>query len=429
MVKTYFHSLKKWSLKKKLIFIIAIVFIAFLSVRLVMLIQKSTSKDSKGYGKPPVAVEIEKVTFAPIKDVREYTGTVYPYYQYIVAPKVSGRIIEIRKRIGDWVKNGEIIARIDDAEYQQAVLEAEANLKIAQASLAESKSQFDLTKQESERVQSLYEKGIASSSELDNSLTQYSAQQSRLNLAKAQVEQREASLKSARIRLGYTVLATTEPGFIGERFVDEGSLLAPNSPVVSVIGINRVIVRTTVIERDYGNIKVGQPAEIEVDAFLSKRFYGTVSRIAPMLQEASRVAKMEVEVANDSLLLKPGMFAKVRVVLNEKSSAQVVPSKAIVRRDGKEGVFIVGSDNETARFIQVQIGIVTPEQTEIISPQLEGMVITLGQHLLEEGSIVLLPVSDKKTAPEQYKGEKSQPQGKKQVNEKGGSGSAGETHR
>ena len=173
--------------------------------------------------------------------------------------------------------------------------------------------------------------------------------------------------------------------------MDEGSLLAPNAPVVSVLGIDTVIVQTTVIERIYGRIQIGQTATVEVDAFPTKRFNGIVSRIAPMLQEASRVAKMEVEVANDSLLLKPGMFTKVKIILTEKDSAQIVPSKAIVNISGQNGVFIVANNESVVRFLPVIIGIVTKEKAEILQPKLEGLVVTLGQHLLEDGSPVILP--------------------------------------
>ncbi|UCE04748.1 MAG: efflux RND transporter periplasmic adaptor subunit, partial [bacterium] len=263
-------------MRKKFIRIIGIIFLIILSWRIIILVTKSSSDKSKRFERPPVAVEVDSIIYAPIQEIRQFTGTIYPYYQYIVAPKISGRIITITKRIGNWVHEGEVIARIDNAEYHQAVLEAEANLKISQATLNETKSQFELAKQELERVQSLQEKGIASPSELDAVLTNFSAQQSRIKLAQAQVEQREASLNSAKIRLGYTVLIASEPGFIGERFVDEGSLLAPNSAVVSVIGIDTVIIRTTIIERVYGRINVGQSSEVEVDAFPSKKFYGKV---------------------------------------------------------------------------------------------------------------------------------------------------------
>ncbi|MBN1464627.1 efflux RND transporter periplasmic adaptor subunit [candidate division KSB1 bacterium] len=378
-------------MKKRIVIGIGIVFAAFMLWRIIALILGGESGRSGGPSRPAVAVEVDSVFFGSIQEVREYTGTVYPRYQYVLAPKVAGRIINISKRIGDWVRAGETIARIDDAEYQQAVREAEANLKIAQASLAEARSQFELASQEKARVESLQEKGIASPAELDAAVSNFTAQKSRYELAQAQVEQRDASLKSAHIRLSYTLLTASESGFIGERFVDEGALLAPNSPVVSIIGIDSVIVRTTIIERDYGRIEKDQPVVVTVDAFPTEEFFGSVSRIAPMLEQASRVAQMEVEVANEKTLLKPGMFARVNVRIAEKDSAQIVPATALVNRSGENGVFSINPDESIAHYITVQTGIVTSDQVEIVSPELSGIVVTLGHHLLEEGSPVLLP--------------------------------------
>lgn len=371
--------------------VIAALFLAFLLWRIILLVNKNSNKGSSRFARPAVAVDVDSVRYGPIEEMETFVGTVTPIYQYILAPKVSGRVVQIRKRIGDWVKRGEVVARIDDSEYQQAVREAEANLKIAQASLREATSQFALAKQDLERVQSLQEKGIASSAELDMAQTNFTAQKSRLELATAQVEQREAAQKSALIRLSYTSLVATEPGFIGERYVDVGSLLPPNAPVVSIIGIDTVIVQTTVIERIYGRVKIGQPAEVQVDAYPNKIFTGKVLRVAPMLQEASRVAKMEVEVVNDSLQLKPGMFTKVRVVLAAKDSAQCVPSQALVNRAGTNILFVVPDSAAIARQVPVQVGIVTPEKVEIVAPKVQGLIVTLGQHLLEDGSPVILP--------------------------------------
>jgi RND family efflux transporter MFP subunit len=386
--------------KKHIAWMVGAVFLAVLAWRIVLLVTGDGDGSSWRSGRPPVAVEVAGVAFEPIQETMQMTGTIYPLYRYIVAPKVSGRIIRIGKRIGDWVKPGETIAKIDDGEYQQMLLEAEANLRIAYANLAETQSQHELAKQELERIQSLQERQIASISELEAARTEFEALESRMELARAQVEQRQAALNSARIRLGYTTLVAAEPGFIGERFVDEGSLLAPNSPVVSVIGIDTVIVRTTVIERAYGQIRQHQAAKVEVDAFPAEAFHGRVARIAPMLQEASRVAQMEVEVANDSLLLKPGMFCKVTVVLNEKDSAQVVPSQAVVTRNGARGVFVVKEAESIAHYIPVELGITTPGKTEIVAPILEGSVVSLGQHLLEDGSSVILPGRPQESRPD-----------------------------
>jgi RND family efflux transporter MFP subunit len=410
-------------MKKKVLIIIGIIFLAFLAWRVVGLIQKKSVSAAKRPARPPVAVQVDRVIYEPIMEIREFTGTVYPFYQYVVAPKVSGRIVEIRKRIGDPVRRGEIIARIDDAEYQQAVLEAEANLKIAEASLTETIGQAELAKQELDRAQSLSAKGIASPSELDAAISSNTAQQSRLRLAKAQVDQREASLNSAKIRLSYTVLNATEPGSVGERFADEGVLLSPNSPVITVVGYDRVIIRTTVVERDYGRITTGQSADVLVDAYPDDHFSGKVARIAPMLQESSRVAKMEVEVANEKHILKPGMFTKVRVVLAENMNAQTVPSQALVHVDGVPGVFVVDKKEPVSHFIPVKTGIVTIEKTEIVSPVIEGAVVTLGQNLLTEGSSVLLPQKGGKGP-----GRKGGP-GRGAQDGKGQPGNAGSPHR
>ncbi len=377
-------------MKKKIFIFLGVILVAALAIRIVMLFNKGTGGGQGQQQKPAVAVEAEAVRTGPISEIREFTGSVYAYYQYIVAPKVSGRVIRISKRIGDRVKTGEMIALIDDAEYQQAVYEAQANLRIAEASLAEAQSQFELARQEKERAESLASKGIMTSAELDAAVTAFSAQQSRLALAGAQIEQRQASLKTSGIRLGYTRLAASAPGYIGERFIDEGALLAPNNAVASVIGIDSVIVRTTITERDYTFINKGQQAEVSVDAYPGKIFLGKVTRIAPMLQESSRVAQMEVEVLNESLQLKPGMFARVRVVTAEKDGAQIVPTRAVIAINGETCVFSVRAGETTAKRVVVLTGIVTPEITEIVSPPLEGRIITLGQHLLDDGSPILV---------------------------------------
>lgn len=377
-------------LKKPAIFIPLAVIAAAVAVRIVLFVMKGSGSGGRG-GMPPVAVEVDSVRFGPIEEIREFTGSVFPYNQYVVAPKVSGRLVEIRKRIGDRVQAGELIARIDDAEYRQATLEAEANLRIAEAAVEEAASQLALSRDQKERMESLRAKDLASNAELDAALADFAAKQSRHELSRAQVEQREAALESARIRLGYTRLAASRAGYIGERFVDEGALLAPNAAVVSVIEIGTVIVRSSVAERDYRLVKPGQPADVSVDALPEQTFSGRVSRVAPMLQEASRMAQIEVEVANAALLLKPGMFARIRVKIASRDHAQIVPSRAVVSSAAGMGVFVVRDGETTARFVPVEAGIVTTDRAEIVSPALEGRVVTLGQHLLADGSPVLLP--------------------------------------
>lgn len=377
-------------MKKWLIIVIGGLIIVLLVFRLTLLLMKGMGGGQLEDQRPAVAIEVAAVRFGPIREIRKFTGTVFPYIQYVVAPKVSGRVTQISKRIGDPVREGELIAKIEDAEYQQAVRESEARLKIAEASLAESRSQFELARQEKERVESLEAGGLSTTAELETALTNYEAREARYRLALAQVEQSEAALASSRIRLGYTHLTASGAGFIGERFVDEGALLAPNTAVVLVVGIDSVIVRTTITERDYAYIERGQSVDVRVDTFQNRRFSGTVARIAPMMQEASRMAEMEVEIDNKSHMLKPGMFARIEVITAEKDSTQLVPSKAVMERSGETVMFVVLDGEMVARYVQVTTGIVTPDLTEIIEPPIRGRVVTLGQHLLEDGSPIML---------------------------------------
>lgn len=378
-------------MRRRYVIGVAVVAALVFTWRMIALVSAGSRGSSGRDGRPPVAVEVDSVRFLPIRDVRVLTGTVHPNYQYVIAPKISGRLMTLRPRIGDWVASGETVGLLDDAEYEQGVIEAEANLRIASASLSETLTQFELARQEKERVEALQAKGIASPSELDAAASTYAALASRLDLAKAQVQQREAALQSARIRRGYARLTASRPGFVGERFVDPGALLAPNTPVLSVVSIDSVIVKATVTERDYGVVRPGQRAEVTVDAFPTRGFVGTVSRVAPLLQEASRVAQVEVVVENDSLLMKPGMFARVEVVREEKESAQVIPARALVARDGQRGVFVIPPEATKARYLPVMTGIQTASHIEILEPVIEGRVVGLGHHLLEDGSPVLLP--------------------------------------
>lgn len=387
--------MKKKSLKI-LIRIMVILFLSFLSWRIFILVTKESDNNFSSGKEQAIAIVAETIKQETIQEIKEFTGTIDPAYQYIIAPKISGRLEKITKRIGDFVNENEIIAKIDDSEYQQELLEAKANLTIAQVNLSEANSQLEFADIELSRVKSLKEKEYASLSDLENANVAFISAKSKVNLTNAQVEQRKAALKLAEIRLSYTVLKSSKSGFIGERFSDEGSLLTSNSPIVSIVGINTVIIRSNLIERIYGKIKIGQQADIEADAFPDKIFYGKVSRVAPILKENSRMAEMEIEVDNQSLTLKPGMFCKINIVLDEKENAQVVPNKAIVMENGKTGIFIVNENESIAKYIPVQLGITTENKSEIVEPVINGLVITVGQYQLKDGSKILLPSDEEK---------------------------------
>ena len=344
----------------------------------------------------PVAVEVALVKKASIRQVGSFTGSLYPISKFILAPKIAGRLEKILVNIGDKVEGGQLVAVLDDDEYRQQVSLVKAELDVSRANLQEQKSTIENAKREYERSVALRKKKILSESKFDAAESEFKTQQSRLKVAIAQVSQKEAALKIANVQLSYTQIQvpennTTGHMVIGERFVDEGAMLAPNTPIASVLDIEKLIAAIHVIERDYPKIQLGLEAIISTDAFPGRTFTGKVIRIAPFLKEKSREARVEIEIPNAQKLLKPGMFVRVQIQFDEHENATVVPLTALVKRNGIQGVFLVDFKEQKARFVPVTVGIVNSVQAEVLNPPITGSVVTLGHHLLEDGSLIILP--------------------------------------
>ena len=383
-------------MKKFFTIVIAIAGIGFLSWQ----IYEKTSGSKEGFGSrrgnPAVAVETAPIQKESIKDVGRFTGSLSPQSEFMVAPKIAGRLEKILVDIGDVVTADQLVAVLDDEEYQQQVYQAVAELEVARANLVEVKITSENAKREYERTVALREKKIASESQLDAAESEYKTQQAKLQVANAQVSQKQAALNMAKVRLSYTRIRVppnhaSQQRVVGERFVDEGSMLAPNTPIVSILDIGTLIGVINVIERDYPKIKPGLPAVINTDAFPGQTFSGKVIRIAPLLMEKAREARVEIEIPNQRMLLKPGMFVRVQMEFELHENATVIPQSAVVKRDGSQGVFVVDRQEKKARFIPVTLGIVSEARAEILKPELSGEVVTLGQHLLEDGANIILP--------------------------------------
>jgi RND family efflux transporter MFP subunit len=349
-----------------------------------------------GLSRAAVAVEIAQVRKAVIKDLESYTGSLYPVSEFTLAPKISGRLETILVHIGDVVKPGQLVAALDDEEYRQQLKQAQAELEVSRAELQEKKDALENARREYQRTVALREKKIASASQLDAAEAQLKAQNAKMKVAEAQVLQKEAAFNAAKIRLSYARIHVPEKNngehrVVGERFVDEGALLSPNNPIVSILDISRLIAVIHVIERDYARMKPGLEAMITTDAFPGRTFQGRVVRIAPLLKEKSRQARVEIEIINEALLLKPGMFIKAQLEFDRREDATVIPLASIVKRNDQQGVFVADKDKKTARFVPVKTGIVSGAIAEVLDPQLEGWVVTLGHHLLEDGGAIIVP--------------------------------------
>lgn len=383
-------------MKKFITIMIIIAGIGFLSWQIYEKASGSKKGNGSRRGNPAVAVESAPIQQALIKDVGRFSGSLSPQSEFIVAPKIAGRLEKMLVHISDVVEADQLVAVLDDEEYQQQVYQAVAEMEVARANLVEVKITSETAKREYERTVALREKKIASESQLDLADSEYRTQQAKLQVAAAQVSQKQAALQMAKVRLSYTQIRVPpnhagRQRVVGERFVDEGSMLAPNTPIVSILDIGTLIAVINVIERDYPKIRLGLPALIDTDAFPGQTFTGKVVRIAPLLMEKARAARVEIEIPNEQMLLKPGMFVRVQIEFEQHENATVIPLAALVKRNGNQGVFVVDRQEKKARFVPVTVGIVDETRVEILKPQLSGAVITLGQHLLEDGADIILP--------------------------------------
>jgi RND family efflux transporter MFP subunit len=341
----------------------------------------------------PIPVEVAPVQRGPVELRRAFTGTLEAHAEFVVAPKVSGRIEQITVDLADTVRRGQRAAKLDDDEYVQAVAQAEADLAVATANLGEAESLLQIAERELRRIDKLRERGVSSESQRDAAKADELAKQAHVVVSRAQVKRAEAALETARIRLGYTEVTAGWQGgdderVVAERYVDEGETVSANAPLLRIVELDPITAVFFVTERDYGSLHPGQTALLNTDAYPGESFPGRIVRIAPVFRETVRQARVELQVENPGLRLKPGMFVRAIVVLDRVADANTVPEQALTTRDGQRGVFVLTPDGQAVRWRPVQVGIREGERVQVIGDGLTSRVVILGQQLLGDDSAV-----------------------------------------
>lgn len=358
--------------------------------------QEHSAPAKRSGGPRPAPVEVALIEHGPIQLRRTFSGTLEARAEFVVAPKISGRIIRLDVDLADTVERGQVVAWLDDDEHVQNVAQAEAVLAVARANRSEAQSALQTISRERQRVEQLRARGITSEAQFEVVTANYLTQQAQLNVARAQVAQAEAALESARIRLGYTqVLADWNGGdeqrVVAERFVDEGETVAANAPLLAIVELSPMIGVIFVTERDYTRMQPGQPASLTTDAYPGEVFQGQISRIAPVFQQATRQARVELRIENAEQRLKPGMFIRATVVLERALNATIVPQQALTTRDERTGVFLVNQHGRSVVWREVTVGIRDGDRVQVQGADLRGQVVTLGQQLVDDGSPITLP--------------------------------------
>ena len=317
------------------------------------------NNNSKTAEQPQAAeVRLPNVTImaASYKDVPQsdvYTANVEAYAKNNIAPQSPSRIQKIYVEVGDFVRAGQIVAKMDEVSLNQS------KLSMANDSL------------EYSRIKKLYEQGGVSKSDFD-------AMELKYNVTRSQYQN----------LLENTILRSPVSGVITARNYDQGDMYG-GSPIYVVEQITPVKLYVGISEMDYTRVKKNDTVTLTADALPGKTFTGRIARIYPTIDAATHTFTAEVNVANSDRLLRPGMYARVTVNFGSNHSI-VVPDDCVVKQQGSgvRSVFVLQADN-TVKEIVVTLGRHFGTEYEILSGVAEGdKVVVKGQASLKNGSKV-----------------------------------------
>ena len=282
-------------------------------------------------------------------------GALFPKERAVLAAEVSGALAQVFADMGDHVKEGQVLARIDAREYQLRVDSAQAQLEQAQARALNATANF-------QRIKELNRQHLVAAQQYDQSSAE-------MRVAQADADAAEKQLGLAKKKLGDTYIRAPFAGWVQKRTVSLGEHVGEGMPLYELIATDPIKLRAPIPERFVPMAKVGLPLDLTIDARPDKVFHGAVTRIAPALDDNSRTLLVEAEVPNPAGILKPGYFAHVTMNLGH-DRALFIPSSAVLRYAGIARVFVYESGAVRSR--EVSTGSEEGSLIEIISGLKQG---------------------------------------------------------
>ncbi len=348
----------------------------FLTLALALLLLPSCSKkSSEGEGgdtEENVAnmvaeVTVTRVVRADIQSTLSVSGTVsaLPNQDVRVSSLVPGRVARMMVAEGDRIREGQVLAKIDDRPFRDQVQQAQAAVDQARANLENSSLNL-------QRNEKLLERGIAARKDIEDARTQASVN-------KALLSQAEAALSLARLNLSRTEVRSPLTGMIVKRLLSVGEQVDGTAaqPVFEVANTSEVELFGNVSALYLDKIRVGQALHISTDAFPGKVFQSHIVAISPAVDPATNVGLVRIRIANGAGLLRLGMFLTAQVPLETQRNALVAPLGAVYRdQDGNPEIYRV--EGEKAEAVPVKLGLETQDRVELLSGAQEGETIILG---------------------------------------------------
>jgi RND family efflux transporter MFP subunit len=273
-----------------------------------------------------------------------------------VAPDASGRVVATPVDVGQFVKRGSVLVRLQGIDAGLRLDEARAAVSRAEASVKLAESQNTLAQTTAQRYAALLATGDVSSTVADQARTTAETSVQSVNTARASLAQARAQLALADKAVADVAVLAPFSGYISERRVSLGEYVQPSTAVVTLLKIDPLRLRLTIPGIQAGQIRVGQTVSATVDAFPEQTFNGQVSAVTPVISAESRSFVAEARVPNPEVLLKPGMFAVARIDQGRTTKVLLVPRRAVIEDANTNSyrVFVIDQENK-ARLRVVQL--------------------------------------------------------------------------
>jgi len=313
-------------------------------------------------GPPPaVGVRVARVSKERVDDEITAVGTLAANESVVIRPELAARIEAIRFTEGAKVRTGDELFVLNADEIR--------------ATLAQAEAQQLLDRQNFERVKEMRRKNLTSVQQYDEVL--------------AKLKVSDATVERERVRLAKMVIRAPFDGIIGLRVVSVGDYVSVGQDLVNLEAVDPVKLDFKIPEKFSGSISNGLAVTASVEAYPGRTFAGRIFAIDPRLDEATRTVRIRARLPNDRMLLRPGMFTRIRLGLAGTREALFVPEQAIVQKSSSAYVFRLAGDK--VNMVEVTTGHHRQGAVEITSGLAPGdRVVTDGQTKLRDGATVLV---------------------------------------
>ena len=300
-------------------------------------------------------------------------GIVEPERKVEVFSRLAAYVKQIVKEEGDYVKESDTLALLDDTEIRISYEQAKIQLEQARLSLEEAEQNYVRNKE-------LIAKELISEQEYQTQEAQYKQRQ-------LDHQNRLEDFKNLELQLNYTKIRALSEGFITERLIETGDRVTANQQVYTIEDFKPLLIRVYVPTSDAIKLKEDMTAEVTTEVLKGNTFTGNVKLINPRIDVQTGTVKVTVETYDETLRLRPGMFVEVRIVIGQKENALVIPRKAILYKQNKTYAFILNGNRVTQR--EIVLGLTEEDDAEVSEGLAEGdTIVTVGVDGLKDGQRV-----------------------------------------